>query len=274
MATATINGLSVSYDVTGTGPPVLMINGIGADRSGWGQQVPAVSQHFQTITYDNRDVGETEWLREPHDYDMGQFAADAAGLLDVLGIDSAHIVGASMGGAIAQEFAATYPGRTKSVTIVCSWPKSDPWMVELMTQWDQIFIHQGGVAWNRNSWLWVFTHRYYEEPGNLKALVHLAENATNPQSLEEYLRQSHAFKRHDALNRLPQITSPAHVICGEEDIYTPLRYSLDIANAIPRSTLSVMPEVGHGMFWEATEAFNQLVVDFIRQVETGGLMDE
>lgn len=269
MPQATINGLSVTYDVAGSGPPVLMINGIGADRSGWGMQIPAVSEHFRAITYDNRDVGETVWIDDFHDYPIAQFAADGAGLLDALGIESAHIVGASMGGAIAQEFAIAYPERTKSVTIVCSWPKSDPWMVELMSQWDQIFRHQGQVAWNRNSWLWVFTHRYYAEPGNLKALVQLAAQAPNPQSFDQYLRQSSAFKRHDALDRLSQIASPAHVICGEEDIYTPLRYSLTMANAIPGATLSVMPEVGHGMFWEATESFNTLVVDFLKDVESG-----
>ncbi|MGD9712602.1 MAG: alpha/beta fold hydrolase [Thermomicrobiales bacterium] len=269
-----VNGLSVTYDSAGSGPPVLMINGIGADRSGWGMQIPAVSQNFRAITYDNRDVGETAWIGEPHDYAIAQFAADAAALLDALDIDRAHIVGASMGGAIAQEFAIHFPERTKSVTIVCSWPRSDPWMVELMTQWDHIFRHQGQVAWNRNSWLWVFTYRYYAEPGNLKALVQLAEQAPNPQTFEQYLRQSAAFKRHDALDRLPGISSPAHVICGEEDIYTPLRYSMEMANAIPGATLSVIPEVGHGMFWEATDAFNALIVDFLNDVEAGNRVTE
>jgi pimeloyl-ACP methyl ester carboxylesterase len=269
MATAHVNGLSVVYEVTGSGPPVLMINGIGADRSGWGQQIPAVAEHFTVITYDNRDVGETDWIDQPRDYPISQFAADGAALLDHLGIPRAHVVGASMGGAIAQEFAINYPDRTKSVTIVCSWPKSDAWMVELMTVWDRIFRYQGPVAWNRNSWLWVFTHRYYAEPGNLKALVQLAEQAENPQSFERYLRQSNAFKRHDALDRLPTITAPAHVVCGEEDIYTPLRYSLEIANAIPASTLTLMPDVGHGMFWEATDEFNRVVVEFLRKVELG-----
>ncbi len=269
MATAHINGLSVAYEVTGSGPPLVMINGIGADRSAWGQQLPACAEHFTVVTYDNRDVGETTWIEEPRDYPISQFAADAAALLDRLKIPAAHIVGASMGGAIAQEFAINYPEKTKSVTIVCSWPKSDSWMVELMTVWDRIFRYQGQVAWSRNSWLWVFTHRYYAEPGNLNALIQLAEQAVNQQDFQQYMRQSKAFKRHDALDRLSSITAPSHVICGEEDIYTPPRYSLDIANAIPGATLSMMPEVGHGMFWESTEAFNRLVIDFIRNVESG-----
>jgi pimeloyl-ACP methyl ester carboxylesterase len=270
MPTASVNGLDLAYDVAGEGDPVLMINGIGADRTAWGLQVPEISKHFTTITFDNRDVGETRYTGEPQAYQLRQFADDAAGLLDILGLPSAHIVGASMGGAIAQEFAIAYPKRTRSVTIACSWPKSDSWMIELMSQWDAIFEQQGRVAWSRNSWLWVFTHRFYQQPGAVEDLVRSTETATNPQSLESYLRQSAAFKGHDAHDRLGEIASPAHIICGEEDIYTPLRYSIEMANAISEATLSVMPEVGHGMFWEATDEFNRLVVEFIRESRARG----
>lgn len=270
MPTVDVNGLNLAYDVTGSGEPVLMINGIGADRSAWGMQIPDISRHYTTITFDNRDVGATRHSREATAYPMRQFAEDAAGLLDHLEIHSAHIVGASMGGAIAQEFAIAYPKRTRTVTIICSWPKTDPWMHELMSRWDEIFRQQGHLAWSRNSWLWVFTHRFYQQPENLRGLVAATESAANPQSLDAYLRQSAAFKGHDALDRLHQIASPAHIICGEEDIYTPLRYSIEMANAIPGSTLSVMPDVGHGMFWEATEEFNRLVIGFLRENEARG----
>ncbi len=269
MPHALIGDLTVAYDIQGSGPPLLMINGIGAARGAWNLQVRDFEREFQVVTFDNRDVGETGPGCPAVAYPMQQFAHDAAGLLDALGIECAHVVGASMGGAIAQEFAATFPERTRSVTIVCSWPKTDRWMHELMTQWDEVFRQQGRVAWDRTTWLWVFTHRFYADPANLTMLLTTSEKAGHPQSLEAYLRQSDAFKRHDVLDRLPSITAPAHVICGEEDIYTPLRYSIEIANAIPGATLSVIPEAGHGMFWEATATFNQLVSDFIQSVEAG-----
>ena len=87
----------------------------------------------------------------------------------------------------------------------------------------------------------------------------------HPQTLEMYLRQSHAARTHELSDRLGSVTSPTHVICGEEDIFTPPRYSVDIANAIPGARLTVMPEVGHGMFWEATDDFNRTVLEFIDQ---------
>ncbi len=90
-----------------------------------------------------------------------------------------------------------------------------------------------------------------------------------PQSLESYLRQSAAFKTHDALARLASISAPAHVIVGEEDIYTPMRYSIEIANAIPGATLTAIPEAGHGLFWEQTDLFNRSLGSFILEVEQG-----
>lgn len=270
MPKAMVGDLEIAYDLTGSGPPVAMINGIGAARSGWDLQVPALARYFTVLTFDNRDVGETGAGSDPTSYEMKQFADDLAGLMDVIGWRNAHIIGASMGGAIAQEFAVNYPARTRSATIVCSWAKSDPWMIELMSQWDRVFETQGRVAWDRTSWLWVFTERFFNaDPNPLPNLLKSSENAPFPQSLECYLRQSDAFKRHDVLARLPAIMAPTHVVVGEEDIYTPIRYSLDIVNAIPGATLTTIPEAGHGVFWEQTELFNRTLGDFLLEVEQG-----
>lgn len=267
MPKVAVGDLLVSYDDQGTGEPVLMINGIGADRNGWGLQLPAVSAEFRTITFDNRDVGQTGPGSNTGAYPIRQFADDAAGLLDALGIDTAHIIGASMGGCIAQEFAISHPARTRSVSIICSWARVDPWMAELWDQWEHLFATQGAREWSRTTWLWVFTHRAYRDPEFLEGLLTSTAANAYPQSLEMYLRQSHAAKTFDALDRLPDIATPAHVICGEEDIFTPRRYSEEIAAAIQGAKLSVMPGVGHGMFWEATDAFNELVLTFIRAAE-------
>ncbi|MCO5222034.1 MAG: alpha/beta hydrolase [Thermomicrobiales bacterium] len=270
MPKAAVGDLEIAYDLVGSGPPVALINGIGSPRAGWDAQVDVLSRHFTVLTFDNRDVGETGGGSDPKPYPMAQFATDLAGLMDVIGWPSAHIAGASMGGAIAQEFAIGYPERTRSATIVCSWPKSDPWMVELMTQWDHVFETQGRVAWDRTTWLWVFTERFFNaDPDPLPALLRDSEQMPFPQSLESYLRQSAAFKAHDTLARLPSITAPTHVIVGEEDIYTPLRYSIEIANAIPGATLTTIPEAGHGVFWEQAELFNRSVGNFLLEAEQG-----
>ena len=265
MPRATIGDLTVAYDIAGEGDPVLMINGIGAARGAWGLQVPAVSERHMTITFDNRDVGETGPGESTAIYTTDQLAHDAAGLLDHLGIETAHIVGASMGGCIAQAFAVLYPARTRTVTMICSWATVEPWLDELWEQWEGLFRDRGVGEWNRTTWLWVFTHRAYNEAGFLDGLLKATREDPHPQTLDMYLRQSHAARSHELRDRLGSITAPAHVICAEEDIFTPPRYSVEVANAIPGARLSMMPGVGHGMFWEATADFNRLVLDFIDQ---------
>lgn len=266
MPEAKVGDLRIVYDVAGEGDPVLMINGIGATRGGWDLQVPAISAEYKAITFDNRDVGQTGPGDRTDFYSMRQFADDAVGLLDALGIDRAHIVGASMGGCIAQEFAIAYPSRTRSVTIICSWAAVDRWMAELWEQWEHLFAAQGPVEWARTTWLWVFTHRWYDRnPSQLNEMIAAAEADPHPQTLPMYLRQSHAAKTFAAIDRLPSIAAPAHVIVGAEDIFTAPRYSQQIAALIPGSTLTILPNAGHGAFWETTEAFNEAVLDFLRK---------
>jgi 3-oxoadipate enol-lactonase len=263
MPSARFGDIKIAYDIHGSGDPVVMINGIGAARGAWGLQVPAISGRYRAVTFDNRDVGETGPAAEPSNYTTDQFAHDTAGLMDALGIEHAHIVGASMGGCIAQAFAVLYPERTATATVICSWGAVDPWLDELWDQWEGLFRDRGPVEWARTTWLWVFTHRAYTVPGFLDGLLSSTRADLNLQTLEMYLRQSHAARSHNMLARLGSVEAPIHVIAGEEDLFTPPRYSLEIANALPRARFSIMPNVGHGMFWEATDAFNSLVLSFI-----------
>ncbi len=268
MPFARVGDLDVAYDVLGPeeAPPVLVINGLGADRATWSLQTPALAARYRTVVYDNRDVGQTGPGDQPRPYGIDQFADAAAGLLDALGIGRAHVVGASMGGAIAQEFALAYPDRAASLTIVCSWPKTDPWLAELLAQWERLFAAMGPLEWARTSWLWGFTHRSYADPANLAVLLDGAQASPCPQSADSYRRQSRAASGHDALDRLATINLPTHVIAGAEDLLTPLRFSEEIAAAIPGARLSVIEDVGHGMFWEATDVFNDLVLGFLADV--------
>jgi pimeloyl-ACP methyl ester carboxylesterase len=245
------------------GDPVLMINGLGAARGGWSLQVAALSTRFRVYTYDNRDVGESGPGDAPRSYGIARFALDAAGLVEALGIGPVHVIGASLGGAIAQELALARPDLARSVQIVCSWPRTDPWFAELIAQWKFMFAAMGPLAWARNSWMWVFTHRWYRDEANLTNLLRDAAAYPYPQSSEMFARQSDAMLGCDTLDRLGTIAMPAHVIAGEEDILTPPRFSRQIAAAIPGSTLTILRDVGHGMFWETPDTFNAALIDFI-----------
>ncbi len=265
MATTRVGDLDIVWDVAGPtdGEPVLMFNGLGAVRGSWHLQVPALAERYQVYSFDNRDVGETGPGAITAPYATVQFARDAAALVGSLETGPVHVIGASMGGAIAQELAIERPDLVRSVQIVCSWPWIEPWLSDLLQQWDEMFTAMGALAWARASWLWVFTHRWYEDAARIATLVDGVKHAPHPQTPEMFSRQCRAAREFDARGRLGAIRAPAHVIAAEEDIFTPPRYSVEIANGIPGATLTILPEVGHGMFWETPEAFNAALLAFL-----------
>jgi pimeloyl-ACP methyl ester carboxylesterase len=267
MPSAAVDDLAIIWEERGTGSPhavpVILLNGLGAGRAGWARQTAALAEQFRVITLDNRDIGDTGATPGNRFYRMRQFAVDVIGLMDALGIERAHIVGASMGGAIAQELAITAPERLATVTIICSWPKTDPWLNELLIQWEQIFSEQGAVAWQRATLPWVYTHRWFATPNNLANELGAIVATPPVQTAAMYLRQSNAARSHDALDRLGAVTAPAHIICGAEDLLTPIRYSQQLAEHIGGSRLTILPNAGHGLFWETPAALNQALLEFL-----------
>src|SRR2546422_8912476 len=115
MATTKINGIEIYYEVDGSGEPLLLIMGLGANATGWYAQIPALSKEYQVITFDNRGAGRSEKPNEP--YTMPQMAEDAIGVLDTLGIGAAHVFGMSLGGMIAQELILRHPERVKTLIL-------------------------------------------------------------------------------------------------------------------------------------------------------------
>ena len=138
MPTATANGITIEYETFGdpAAPPVLLIMGFAGQLTLWdpGFCADLADAGFYVIRYDNRDVGLSTWLDDTGEpdllallggdasapYSIADMAADAAGLLDALGLDAAHIVGVSMGGMIAQAFAIDHPARVRTLTSIMS----------------------------------------------------------------------------------------------------------------------------------------------------------
>lgn len=267
MPTTAVGDLEVVWDVAGpdNAEPVVLINGLGAARGSWFLQVEALSARYRVFTYDNRDVGETGAGTNPRRYGMDQFARDAAGLIDALGIGPVNVIGASMGGAIAEELALQRPELVRSLQIVCSWARTDPWLDELIQQWKLMFAELGPLAWSRNSWLWVFTYRWYRDRERLAELIADAAAYPYPQTSDMFHRQCDAVIAFDVLDRLSTISLPTQVIVGTEDMLTPPRFSHEVAAAIPGARLTQLPNVGHGMFWETPEAFNDALTEFIQE---------
>lgn len=115
----TAGGRRIFYDMSGDGPPLLLIMGAGESRRMWADQIPAFTPYFTVITMDNRDTGESDQESEP--YTVADMAGDVVALLDALKIQRTNLIGTSMGGMIAQTVAFNAPQRVNRLILLsCS----------------------------------------------------------------------------------------------------------------------------------------------------------
>ena len=118
-----VDSIELYYEEHGSGDPLLLIMGLAADSTAWMFQMPDFAKHYRTIVFDNRGVGRSS--KPPGPYSIHQMADDAAGLLEQLEIERAHVVGVSMGGMIAQELALRHPERVRGLVLACTYPEPD-----------------------------------------------------------------------------------------------------------------------------------------------------
>lgn len=263
MPKANVNGIELYYEEAGSGPPVLLISGLTADHFMFGFQVPALAPHFRCIVFDNRGVGQSSQPEGP--YTFRQMAEDAVALLDHLGVGQAHVVGASMGGAIAQEIAINHPQRVLSAAILCSWPKSTERTRRFLRVWAE-----AGERLEPSDYLeWVFslvfTDRLYEAPGALDMFKQQALANPFPQTPAGLRGQTAACAGHDTLDRLDRIQAPTFVWSGARDILLPPEHSRVLAERIKGAEYYEMPDVGHGFFWEQIDETNARLLEWLKR---------
>jgi len=252
----------VFYEEHGSGDPVLLVNGLCADHTAWALQTEYLQESFRVVVFDNPGVGQTEGPRGP--YTTALFADVAVSLLRHLGIERAHVVGASMGGLIAQQIGVRHPASVRSLAIHCPWWEADPYTRALIRSWQAIARAAGMPELARQTWLWVFTPRYYAE--HPEAFVELerqvAENPF-PQTVDAFCDQAEACVTHVALEEVAAIDVPTLITVGDRDIFTPPAHARALHERIHGSVLHVWPEMGHAPFWEIPDAFNRLNREFL-----------
>ena len=263
MPTARVNGQTLYYEVHGEGEPLLAIMGLGADSLAWALQVPAFSQHFRTVIYDNRDVGRSSYAEG--DYELKDMAADALALADALELESFHLVGVSMGGAIAQEVALAAPERIRTLTLCVTFAGGGNWARERARLWGAQALHTPREDHLELLMLQCFSEQFYENPEGVAVMRQMFLANPNPQAPEAFVRQLTASGRHECRDRLGELEMPVHVIGAEHDTLVPPWKSVEVAELIPGARLTVIPAAPHGVNWERAEEFNATVLGFIRE---------
>jgi pimeloyl-ACP methyl ester carboxylesterase len=273
MSRAKVRDLELHYDESGSGDPLVLIMGLGADSNAWMRQVPEFSRHHQTITFDNRGVGRSS--KPPGPYSTRQMADETAGLMDHLGIDRAQVVGVSMGGMIAQELAINYPARVGALVLACTYAEPSPEIEALRQNSLQFFGASGSLDGNGSASLpeldpmailqymlpLIFSERFIcEELPEL--LPQLTAGLAYGFSLEALLGQVTACMTHDTSDRLRTITRPTLVITGTDDRLVAPHHSDALAAAIPGAKLVKLDGGTHGFNLEMAELFNSEVGRF------------
>jgi 3-oxoadipate enol-lactonase len=263
MPTAEVNGQTLYYEVHGEGEPLLCVMGLSADTLAWMLQVPAFSAGYRTIVFDNRDAGRSSMADGP--YEIADMARDALALADALELDSFHLLGVSMGGAIAQEIALAAPERVRTLTLAVTFPAGGAWARKLSEVWAERVQRISREAHVDELMLLNFSEEFFENEQGAAWVRGMMLQNPHPQPPEAFIRQLEACGRHDARERLKTLNVPTHVIGGEYDILVPVWKSREIAELIPGAQLTVVPASPHGANLERAEEFNSTVLDFIAE---------
>lgn len=262
----TTDGVRIAYHVWGRreGTPVLMLQGLGMDSRGWALQRGAFGRRHRCVAPDNRGTGFSDAPAGP--YDLARMARDAVEVLDDAGVERAHVVGASMGGVIAQIIGVLHPDRVRSLTLACTACRHHEWRRELLAEWADAVGADGMGAMFPDGMRWLIGPRLQRRFGVWINVLARVLMQTQP---EPFVAQVRAIldAPDELRDELPRIAVPTLVITGSQDTLTPVGDAEELAELIPTARLYVLSGAAHGLMAEAPNAFNDVVTTFLREVD-------
>jgi pimeloyl-ACP methyl ester carboxylesterase len=257
-----VNGVEMHYDLQGTGEPLVLIHGAQGDRSMFSGLVPVFAKQFQVLTFDQRGSGQSE--KPDMDYSIALLADDTAALMDQVGFTSAHIIGVSMGGMIAQELVLRHPQKVRSLVLGCTTP-GGPKAVRLGGEaltnaysTTPMSAEERGKALAEAA----FTKGYIEQhPEIIPAMIEARrQRPIDPVALGHRMKAAYA---HNTYDRLPQIACPTLVITGKDDALISWENSRILAERIPGAQLVLLEPAGHVFWTEQPEQSLAAILTFL-----------
>lgn len=272
--TTTDDGVTLAYESTGEGTPIVFVHEFAGDMRSWEPQVRRFSGSYRTITFNARGYPPSAVPEAPASYSQNRAVADIVAVMDAAGVDRAHIVGLSMGGFATLHFGLQQPKRALSLCVAgCGYGAEPSQREKFRSEADVIantLLTQGMPA---------FVEKYAYGPTRVQFL------RNNPRGFEEFKRQ---FAEHSALGsantqlgvqkerpslydlkpQLAELVVPTLIVNGDED-WACLAPGVMLKETIPSAALAVIPNCGHTMNIEHPDSFNALLADFLAKVETG-----
>lgn len=245
MPTARNGGISLYYESTGAGAPVLLVMGLGMNATGWWRTVPVLADAgLRVLAFDNRGVGRSDRPSGP--YTTAAMADDAAAVLDAAGVERAHVYGISLGGMIAQEIALRHPHRVERLVLGATTPGGSKAI--LADEATLAFFHRRGQMGAEEA-VWASVPYNYAARTRAEHGERVAEDIRRrlrfPIEPEPYAAQLAASLGHDTYDRLASITAPTIVVHGTDDVMVPPANGRVLAERIPHAQLIELPGAAH-----------------------------
>jgi pimeloyl-ACP methyl ester carboxylesterase len=259
MALVRAGEVELDCERSGSGPPLLLIMGMSGTSLHWGEPfLEELRRDFEVIVYDHRGVGDSTRLEGP--VTTAQLAADASALLSALGIDSAHVLGISMGGMIAQELALSHPEQVRTLTLGCTYcggPQSTQTSAAVLQRLSEAMMSGDRSRALRVGWEINVSQALVGDEESYAAFLAIAQRRAV--AVPVVLAQLQACGAHDTSTRLGGLSVPTLVIHGTEDQLLPVQNGRLLASLIPGAALEILDGTGHMFFWEHPERSAELV---------------
>jgi pimeloyl-ACP methyl ester carboxylesterase len=258
-----VNGINLAYRVRGEGPPLVLVMGYRLSSIAWPEAfIEQLARQFTVITPDNRGTGLSD--KPVEGYSIASMARDVCALIDELDISRVHMLGYSMGGAIAQEFVRQFPGRVLNL-VLCATMCGGPNAIHAKSSTVSVMRDLEGLSAEeaaRRIWKVTYSAGYLERHPEA-AEAQMRREIALPTPLHAADLQFQAFAEFDGSRALSAIRCPTLVLSGDSDELISPHNSRVIANLIAESKLVIVPDCGHRVMWEATEECVSLITGFI-----------
>jgi 3-oxoadipate enol-lactonase len=256
-AVAADDGVAIAYETAGAGDPIVLVHGLGSYAGDWRPQIDALAPAFRVVAVDLRGHGDSG--TPPGPYSVPRFAADVAAVMQALGLGPAHVIGLSLGGAVAFQLAVDRPALVRSLTIINSGPAFVMTSLRLrFAIWLRLFMLKtfGLEALGR-----MIVKRLFPKPdqeGLRRAfLEHYVRN-----DRRAYEASTRALVGWTVADRLHAIRCPVLVISGDRD-YTPVAAKEPYVAALPDARLAVIADAGHACTIERPDEVNRVIGGFL-----------
>lgn len=262
-------GVTLNYEITGSGEPLLLVMGTSGAIPLWGEMTSRLAQTHQVIAFDNRGLGGSDRGTGP--ISVASLAEDTSALLEAIEVPRAHVLGWSLGSAIVQELALAHPDQVASAVLYATWGRCDGFQRSVLTALRLPYVHRDMESALATAGI-AFSPQLLDHPDFAQLLEPMLPAFPQDEAqMQVTVEQWDADLAHDALDRLGAVSAPTLVVVGEQDLLTPPWQAAKVADAVPGARYELVTGSGssHGMHIERPEDLTKIVTSFLAEHPLG-----